>query len=246
MITHTNHASRTYSELLDAKELYVSQTCSSLSACRYGSLSGGCNRMEVTTNSHIIIDEIFNSYRRMKRDALKNGYEFHTPNEPVDIDIPNISYARIYNEDGDIMYISIWNGDATDKESIYLNRLSREYRKFQNRVRKEISNDSLWLSYAKGDGYLKSLNILKTQGYLTSKTIQEENLHWNNFFAIKQALPLRSIVASTAHRAQGMTVDAVGIDYKDISSAGDKRLLYVALTRAAKQIIIYTGEDYEK
>lgn len=132
------------------------------------------------------------------------------------------------------------SGLAVSKTGIATNRKF----KFQDRVRTHLNDDELWFRCAKADGYLQSLKPLKPHPRLNPQILQEEALYWNNFFAITNAVPLRSIISSTAHRAQGMTVDAVAIDYQDLSRSPDKRLLYVALTRAAKQLIVYTGEEH--
>ncbi|SMP86062.1 UvrD-like helicase C-terminal domain-containing protein [Epsilonproteobacteria bacterium SCGC AD-308-E02] len=243
VISYTNQTAGIYSKLLDADNFYEGQVCSALSPCMYNHITGGLV-VKIDTNSRVEIDKLFKNYRLMKRDALKNGYEYHLPNEPAGIDLSDISYSRVYNEENDLMYISIWNGRKDDKESVHLNKLSREYRKFQDRVRTHLNDDELWFRCAKADGYLQSLKPLKPHPRLNPQILQEEALYWNNFFAITNAVPLRSIISSTAHRAQGMTVDAVAIDYQDLSRSPDKRLLYVALTRAAKQLIVYTGEEH--
>jgi len=67
---------------------------------------------------------------------------------------------------------------------------------------------------------------------------------WPNYFAIKQEwLDLRPIFASTVHKSQGSTYDTVYIDLTDIGKcniASDvARLLYVAITRASKKVVLY-------
>lgn len=56
---------------------------------------------------------------------------------------------------------------------------------------------------------------------------------------------LRSLYASTVHKAQGSTFDKVYIDLTDLGKYSDKplltRLLYVAVTRAKEQVI-FTGD----
>ncbi len=66
--------------------------------------------------------------------------------------------------------------------------------------------------------------------------------NWRTFFEIKDTwLDLRSVYASTVHKAQGSTYENVFIDLTDIGKnfiASDvARLLYVAFSRASKQVI---------
>lgn len=60
----------------------------------------------------------------------------------------------------------------------------------------------------------------------------------NNNFLVDIALPY----ASTTHKAQGSTIPTVFVDAKDIFSTWDagmrKRLLYVAISRASKRVVI--------
>lgn len=76
------------------------------------------------------------------------------------------------------------------------------------------------------------------------------NKEWGEFFTIKDNWgDLRPAYASTVHKSQGSTYDKVYIDLSDIgrcNSPNDvSRLLYVAISRAAKQVILY-GELPEK
>lgn len=240
VVSWTNATANIYSSRLDDREFYTGQLCNALSPCSYRNIEGDDVR-EITTNSHIVIDKIFGSYRQMKRDAQKAGYEFYLPNEPIGITIKEIVYARVYNEDNELMYISLWDAMTLDKTILYLNHMTREYRAFQDQVRSHIGNNALWYSVAKNDGYLKSLKQLSGRVKLSKSIWDHENLYWNNFFAINQAIPVRSVLSSTAHRAQGMTVETVGIDMSELAASPDKRLQYVALTRASKQIIMYVG-----
>lgn len=61
--------------------------------------------------------------------------------------------------------------------------------------------------------------------------------------------PINALTLSycmTVHKSQGRTVDTVFVDATNIGSCWDKelvrRLLYVAVSRAAKKVIIYAGE----
>jgi hypothetical protein len=67
---------------------------------------------------------------------------------------------------------------------------------------------------------------------------------WPLFFEIKESwLDLRAVYASSVHKAQGSTYDTVFIDLTDIGknwNAEDvARLMYVAITRAAKQVFCH-------
>lgn len=67
---------------------------------------------------------------------------------------------------------------------------------------------------------------------------------WKKYFEVKETwLDLRAIYASSIHKAQGSTYETVFIDLPDIGknwNASDvARLLYVAITRASKQVVCY-------
>ena len=66
---------------------------------------------------------------------------------------------------------------------------------------------------------------------------------WRKFYWSKELFcDLRPTYAITAHKAQGSTYDYVFVDYQDILLNTDRnemmRLMYVALTRAKKQVIV--------
>lgn len=67
---------------------------------------------------------------------------------------------------------------------------------------------------------------------------------WPSYFNIKDTwLDLRSVYASSVHKAQGSTYETVFIDLNDIGSnwipSDVARLLYVAISRASKQVVCY-------
>jgi len=67
---------------------------------------------------------------------------------------------------------------------------------------------------------------------------------WPEYFEIKQAIAdLRPVHACTAHKSQGSTYETVFIDLEDIGKCNVPddvaRLLYVAITRASKQVYLY-------
>lgn len=66
---------------------------------------------------------------------------------------------------------------------------------------------------------------------------------WDRYFKFKESTPdLRSISASTTHKAQGSTYDSVIVDLSDIgrstNEAETARLLYVALSRPRSRLYI--------
>lgn len=76
---------------------------------------------------------------------------------------------------------------------------------------------------------------------------------WKDYFEIKDSwLDLRSVYASSIHKSQGSTYEKVFIDLADIGNnwtASDvARLLYVAISRASKQVICYgyLPDKYDK
>lgn len=67
---------------------------------------------------------------------------------------------------------------------------------------------------------------------------------WHEFFAVKEAFAdLRPSHASTVHKSQGSTYEAVFIDLDDIGCNNKNeeiiRLLYVAITRASHKVYLY-------
>lgn len=66
---------------------------------------------------------------------------------------------------------------------------------------------------------------------------------WDRYFKIKEKYPdLRSVAASTTHKAQGSTYESVVVDLSDIGKSTQKdqtaRLLYVALSRPRNHLYI--------
>jgi ATP-dependent exoDNAse (exonuclease V) alpha subunit len=86
-------------------------------------------------------------------------------------------------------------------------------------------------------GFLK--NVLNTLA---------KNKDWNHYFHLNETLPhFTSADARTVHKSQGSTFDFAVIDYWDLMSCTQintlARLLYVAVSRAKKDVYIY---DYTK
>jgi energy-coupling factor transporter ATP-binding protein EcfA2 len=77
---------------------------------------------------------------------------------------------------------------------------------------------------------------------LMRKFAKEKN--WKAYFEVKESwLDLRAVYASSIHKSQGSTYDTVFLDLPDIgknwNAADVARLMYVGVTRAAKQVICY-------
>lgn len=240
IITYTNEAAKRYSKLIDSAIFYNGQECNALSHCNYKHLDLA-KKISIKTNSPVSIVKVFKDYNQMERDALRSYYEYGLPIKPIEIEISNIFYAKVTNELEEVMYISIWDGTQKEKENVYLNKFTREYRKLQDGVKTTV-NTQIWNRYAKEDGYLKKLSLLQGVVKLPSHIMQQDRKFWNNFHVITDAVILRSKLVSTAHRAQGITVDVVGIDIDDLSTSEDSKLIYVALTRASKALVFYRNK----
>ncbi len=243
VISWTNAAADTFSKMMDSEELYEGQECTALAHCSYRHLEDD-KEVSFTTNSNIIIEKLFTSYFTMKHDSIKTDYMYELPKKPVNLDLNAVRYAKVRNEDGETVYIAIWTTTNKEKETLYLNKMTRIYRKFLDSVRPRVPK-YIWDKYSKDDGYPKSLRNIKKQVHLPREVIMEDTVFWNDFFAVNEAVPLRSIFSTTAHRVQGTTVDVAGVNWTNISKCRDKRLQYVSLTRAAKELVIYTGAENE-
>jgi len=71
-----------------------------------------------------------------------------------------------------------------------------------------------------------------------------KNKQWVDYYRVKEYwFDLRPVYASTVHKAQGSSYDNVFIDLDDIGrcniSSDVARMLYVAISRAVKQVILY-------
>ena len=76
------------------------------------------------------------------------------------------------------------------------------------------------------------------------KKALEDKEYWKIYYALKDSFPdIRPRDAKTIHKAQGSSVDDVFIDLNDLSHCHDdnvfRRLLYVAISRARKNIYFY-------
>ena len=85
--------------------------------------------------------------------------------------------------------------------------------------------------------HLEQIKLIKKQA------MQDKEL-WRVYYAMKNFFPdIRPRDAKTVHKAQGSSIDDVFIDLNDLSHCFDenviKRLLYVAISRARKNIYFY-------
>lgn len=239
VITYTNEAAARYSKLVDSNNLYIGQECSALSHCSYKHTEM-LERVNIRTNSMIEVLKLFDDYNSMQRAAIKEEYEFELPLQALKYDLKNISYAKIRNEQQQEIYISVWNGTQEEKEDLLLNTFTREYRKFQDSIISSVPQ-WIWNKHAKKDGYVKKLSLLEPEYTLAGHNKQHDLGYWHDFMAVTHALILRSKLVSTAHRAQGITVEIAAIDLDDLSKSNSKKLEYVALTRASKELVFYKG-----
>ncbi|WP_434657342.1 AAA family ATPase [Sulfurimonas sp. NW9] len=251
VISWTNQAADTFSKLIDTSEIYEGKEYTALAYCSFKRLmeddyehNTKNDSVSFTTNSNIQILKIFKDYDAMKRAAAREMYEYKLPKKPVNIELEIIKYVKVLSEDRDEIYVGIWDAPAKEKETLYLNNMTRKYRKFLNSIKHKVPT-TIWNRYAKEDGYPKSLYNISKHVKFSRDIIVYELSYWNDFHAIMEAVPVRSIYSTTAHRVQGTTVDVAGINWADISKGADKKLQYVALTRAAKELVFYIGDENE-
>lgn len=92
-----------------------------------------------------------------------------------------------------------------------------------------------------------SYTAFMPENYKDAKTLMQKlakEKDWKKYFEIKETwLDLRAVYASSIHKAQGSTYQTVFLDLSDIGknwNANDvARLMYVGITRAAKQVVCY-------
>lgn len=241
VVTYTNDQSNQYSKLIDSDKPYVSQQCTALSQCSYQHKSLVEPR-KVNTNSVITVTKLFRNYDQMHRTAINDDYEYWLPNRPTDLTSDNISYVKIANDKDEEMYVSVWNGTEKERETLLLNFFTRTYRRIQDQAKRYIP-EAEWRRFAKTNGYVKALRKLISFENLPKSIKQKDREYWQNFLAIKNALILRSVYVSTVHRAQGITVDLAAIDLDDLEKSNSNKLIYVAFTRAAKDLAFYYGGE---
>jgi len=92
----------------------------------------------------------------------------------------------------------------------------------------------------------KQVKALLRQLAKEAKAADPKVVHkpWKPYFEVKNDwLDLRAVYASSIHKSQGSTYDTVFLDLADIGQNWQEtdvaRLLYVGITRAAKQVVCY-------
>lgn len=106
------------------------------------------------------------------------------------------------------------------------------------------------------DGYMVELNGMYVgfmpKRFSDAKALMKDiafraktdNTLWKKYFEIKENwLDLRAVYASTVNKAQGSSYETVFLNLTDVGknwdANGAARLLYVAITRASKQVVCY-------
>ena len=154
-------------------------------------------------------------------EKLKNGQSFTCRGYTEDLD--NIILED--NKTNDIMIIP--NKVLNEKNTNYF---KTEYIKYLNRARKAaFDKKKFWLEFFDFDNQ-----------YITSSNITINNPDTRRPEIRGKTFDLG--YAMTAHKLQGATCDVVAVDLKNLflSKQEVKNLLYVAVTRAAKKLIILT------
>jgi hypothetical protein len=106
---------------------------------------------------------------------------------------------------------------------------------------KDSGMDGYWINLCEGTSSFMPKNFSQQKAYLNKLAKNED---WPRYFNVKEHwFDLRSPYASSIHKSQGSTYDLVFIDLYDIMTNWNMdqiaRLLYVAFSRAAKQVICY-------
>jgi ATP-dependent exoDNAse (exonuclease V) alpha subunit len=99
------------------------------------------------------------------------------------------------------------------------------------------------------DGYCYQTPVDKQEYFKIIKRFEKEakqDGRWSDYFELKgNYLDIRDGFACTVNKSQGSTYDKVFIDLQNISQCRDPytltRLIYVAFSRAKKEVIIYRG-----
>ena len=112
-----------------------------------------------------------------------------------------------------------------------------------------------WVRLSNSEFYFLPNDLIQAANYFK---FLKRNKEWRKFFRLQESwLDLRPGFASTVHKSQGSTYDCAFINLTDIgqcTSTNDvARMLYVAFTRAAKQVVLYGqlppsygGFDYDE
>lgn len=105
------------------------------------------------------------------------------------------------------------------------------------------SSPSLLIAGCGDVGSRLALQML-THGCITvNMKYYSSRKQWDKYFKVKNNFPdLRSVAASTAHKAQGSTYDTVIIDLADIGTCTNldqtARMIYVGLSRPRSRLYI--------
>lgn len=120
------------------------------------------------------------------------------------------------------------------------------------RVKEEEKYHALRVSpITPGEDFKKSVKLYVLKEEFQNemdKTLQRYAIqrNWSKFWRLKRSYhDIRHCYALTVHKSQGSTFENVVLDWNDIylnkDAANRNQLVYVGLTRAAHQIIIYEG-----
>ena len=98
-----------------------------------------------------------------------------------------------------------------------------------------------WVRLTDDEFYFLPNDLIQAANYFKFLKRTKE---WRKFFTLQENwLDLRPGFASTVHKSQGSTYDCAFINLTDIGRCTSKndvaRMLYVAFTRAAKQVVLY-------
>ena len=116
-----------------------------------------------------------------------------------------------------------------------------------------IHDIECWVIHALTQSFFMPVNplALKTKLRTVKAEVKKGDSSWAEYFTIAEAfVDFRPAYASTIHKSQGSTYERafinlydIGTDWKEMDVA---RKVYVALTRAAKQVILYDylGDRY--
>ena len=150
----------------------------------------------------------------------------------------NIISEKIVHQNSDIVELS-------DAKKFYQESLQIDFwdcKDLANRPFKVVDPASFERFKIVLDNIAKDARAEKNYGTRTKK--------WKLFYAIKETfIDVKYTYASTIHKLQGSSYDTVYIDLTEIENMNDKdmmfRLLYVAITRASKNVKILLSDEME-
>ena len=148
----------------------------------------------------------------------------------------NIINKQVIHQNNDIVELSY-------AEKVHNNKLNFDYWDC-----KDLNNSPFKVIDPKSKERFKIIlnNIAKEAKKEKDFSIRKKK--WKIFFDIKELfIDVKYIYASTIHKLQGSTYETVYIDIRDMEKMRDKdmmfRLLYVAITRASKNVKILIDSD---